>query len=259
MDRLLVSVLVSLVAVCACIDSGGQRTPADSTSSDTTAASDAEVVAPCDGPGTTRCSAAGDAVEVCSDGAWRATSCGADRLCVDLGGAQCLQASGDADCRDMVFCYLGCGFAGGASEDACALACYLAGTVPAQGQLAAFVGCLDRAACIAEGDAGDVLVCVSDRCGSQLAQCYFETSGPKSCADIVTCREGCDGDACVQACGQDATLVAQADYGVLELCLLHACAEATTELQQKACIAQATGVGGLCSPFLRKCLGVGGG
>ncbi|MCC6622039.1 MAG: hypothetical protein IT385_12325 [Deltaproteobacteria bacterium] len=266
LPRALISLLAAALIAPACIDDSGQRVASDTTTAPDSATSTGDAATdtagpdatdprqPCDSPGTTRCSAEGAALEVCTDGAWRATTCEQGRVCVEIGGAQCLQASGEASCRDLVYCYLGCGFAGGASVDACSLACYLQGTVPAQGQLLGFVGCVDRAGCLEPQPAEDTLACVGDHCGPSLAQCYFPRSGEGACSAILNCREACDDEECSRACGEDATLVSQGVYGVLEICILHACAHATTELEQKTCIAQATGVGGLCNPWVRECL-----
>ncbi|MFO0749559.1 MAG: hypothetical protein U1F43_28395 [Myxococcota bacterium] len=251
----LASLLALLVTRGACINSSAQRPAADATvSGDATSDADTgtPVGEPCDGPGDTRCSVGQDAVEVCSDGTWHATVCGANRFCVDVGGAQCLEASGTVECRQLIYCYLGCGAQPESLQGACQLDCYLSGTVQAQSQLVAFQTCADRSACSA-GDAGsDTLTCLDDACRTPLAQCYFPDSGQASCASILTCYEGCQKDpSCEAACGQDATLDAQGRFAILELCLWFACADHPDDA---SCLDTALGLQGACQPFVRKCL-----
>lgn len=248
--------LALVVTLAACIDSSPRVASATDIGTtpetgDEIAGDAADPAEPCDTPAATRCRDDARALQICRDGSWQTTTCGDDRLCIDVGGAQCLEASGEAVCRELVYCYLGCAPLSGAARNACEVECYLQGTVSAQSELAAFVGCLDRAGCFGE-DLGPVLDCISDGCGTPMAQCYFQTSGSDSCPSIITCRDGCgdEDNACHLGCGQTATLAAQADYGVLELCLVYACSEREND---PTCIDEVTGIGGACAKYVRAC------
>lgn len=219
---------------------------------DTSTSSDAAGTEACTSTGDTRCSADSRSLEICTDGHWTATSCGNSRVCVVSGGAQCLQTSGEATCRALMYCYLGCLGQPDEARAQCELECYVTGTVAAQAQLVAFQTCADRAQCTHAPTASETLDCLDTSCRTPLAQCYFEASGQDSCASILACYEGCQHDTtCEAKCGQEADLDAQGRYAILELCLFVACAD---EPNDPTCVDREAGIGGTCASYTRHCL-----
>lgn len=206
--------------------------------------------AACDEPGVTRCAEGENATEVCLEGTWRRAPCGADQLCVLAGGAQCIDSTGDKDCRDTLYCFLGCQVLHPDDEtaaEACFVTCYTSATQPAQRELSDALDCF-------EGNCADQgFECISERCSQDLADCYFDTTGNKGCGRIVECRLDCaDGDtACEKACGADATFEAQGQYAVLELCTFYQCVG-----QDDDCPRRVSLPAGPCYPYANECVGL---
>ncbi len=205
---------------------------------------------PCDEPGITRCASDAAAVELCLDQTWQRAACAEDKICVVAGGAQCVDSTGDATCRDTLYCFLGCQllFEDLAAQDACFVDCYRTAAEDAQRELSDVIGCLDDNCMDAAG-----LDCVAGRCSQDLADCYFDTHGTARCGAIIECRLTCaDGDeACVTACGEDATIEAQGDYAVLELCTFYACAGQDDDCARRAALPT-----GPCGDYANACVGL---
>lgn len=259
-SRLAPLVLPLLVLAPACIEDSARVADTDTatdvvdTSDDLPPGTDASDDSgppgePCGEPGITRCAADTDAVELCLDGVWQRAGCADTKICVVAGGAQCVDSTGDATCRDTLYCFLGCQllFEDSAAQDTCFVDCYRTAREDAQRELSDVIGCLDD-------NCGDTtgLQCVADRCSQDLADCYFDTHGQGRCGAIIECRLACDGDtACVIACGEDATIDAQGDYAVLELCTFYACAG-----QDADCARRVSLPTGPCGDYANACVGL---
>jgi len=205
---------------------------------------------PCDEPGITRCAADAAATEVCLNGTWQRAACVDGKICVLAGGAQCVDSTGDAECRDTFYCFLGCQFThpdDPAAAERCLVECFRGATPAAQRELS------DVSSCFEENCADEAgLECVAERCSQDLADCYFDTKGDASCGSIIECRVGCSDDtACAQACGSDATIAAQGRYAVLELCIYYACYG-----QEAECARRASLPTGGCSAYTNACIGL---
>jgi len=254
MVRLLL--VFALTTLASCIESSERRV-ADSTSSDDTIAPDVVHGDPCEQGGDERCSADSSAIEICGDdGFWSGTRCGDARVCIDYGGAHCLETTGDESCRDLLYCFLGCS-AEQTPEDqeSCAGRCFVSGTATAQNQLDDAQHCMEEAGCV-DLPLKESLMCIDDTCGTLLAFCYFPTHGAESCADIIACKTACkeqeDADSCDRRCGDASTIAAQSDYAALELCLFFSCAGQTDQ----GCVSAAAETGA-CRTFTNQCVAPG--
>lgn len=202
----------------------------------------------CNEPGVTRCAEGANATEICLDGVWQRAACAEDKICVLAGGAQCIDSTGDADCRDTLYCFLGCQVLHPDDEvaaDACFVTCYTSATQPAQLELSDALGCF-------EGNCADQgFECIAERCSQDLADCYYDTKGAAGCARIIECRLACaDGDTpCEKACGSDSTIEAQGKYAVLELCTFYQCIG-----QDAECPRRVTLPTGPCGTYAKDCV-----
>jgi len=233
----------------ACIEESARV--ADTTTPDTSdPGTDVTPGEPCDEPGITRCAADAAATEICLDGVWQRAACAADKICVLAGGAQCVDSTGNADCRDTLYCFLGCQIASPddpQAADRCFVECFRSATPPAQRELS------DATSCFEENCADDAgFQCVAERCSQDLADCYFDAKGGAPCAAIIECRVACnDDEGCIKKCGNDSTFEAQGDYAVLELCIFYACAG-----QDEDCARRAGGPSGPCAAYINVCIGL---
>lgn len=242
-------VLVALIAVTACIE---EQTPID-TSGDVAVESSPETSnEPCDTPGVTRCSEDGSATEFCSGGAWLPEPCGEGKLCVVAGAAQCVDSTGDATCRSTLYCFIGCQVAHEGDDvaiEACLVSCFRGATRDDQVELSLATECLERRC----GE-GATFECIASSCSQALGDCYFDVSGGETCAQIVACRTGCNGDeACAVTCGDNGSVAAQSEYAVLELCIFYACIGQDDECPRRAGLP-----GGACGDYTNACLGLPG-
>ena len=251
--------LVALtLPVVACISESRPRASSDATDATSSApdatdddgAGDADDPA-CASSGQTRCDDQGKALEVCLEGRWQSAPCGDDQICVGgAEGALCIDASGDADCHDTLYCFLACQVLHpdeGADQDGCFGTCFTAGTEQAQGELTEVIACF-------EDNCRDSapLECAAQRCTQDLADCYYDDHGQAGCPSIVSCRIACEDDSdCAKRCGDDATIEAQGDYAMLELCIFYACWD-----QDEDCSRRATLPTGACSPYANECIGL---
>lgn len=228
----------------ACIEETGRITD----TSDADASGD--VGEPCDEPGVTRCASDAAATEVCLNGTWQRAACAENKICVLAGGAQCVDSTGDAACRDTLYCFLGCQVAHAddpVAAEACLVECFRSATQAAQRELSEVSECFEDNC---GNDAG--LDCVAEQCSQDLARCYYDSSGDATCGSIVECRVGCNEDpSCIQACGADATVGAQGEYAVLELCIFYACAGQDDECGRRAGLPT-----GACGDYTNACIGL---
>ncbi len=252
--------LIVLVLLSACVETDrplrGDDTdttvaPDTTNTPDATDTADVPDVEPCDEQGTTRC-AGTEATQICDDGQWQTVSCPSDRICVDFGGAECLSATGESTCRDVLYCYALCQVNFAEDLDGryqCLVACFISGSGTAQSELGLVTSCIDEKGC--EEDGTSTLECIDDGCSLQLALCYFEETGRKGCGDILECAEGCDdGDAtCWRECGDDASADAQAEFAILDLCVQYTCFGQLGD----DCLREATQAGGLCFQYAARC------
>jgi len=237
-------------ALGACIEDTQPRVIPDTGIDLGDAAQDVVDATTCDEPGITRCAEGEFATEVCRDGTWQRTPCASDKICVFAGGAQCVSSTGDADCRDTLYCFLGCQILHPGDEsaaEACWTTCYVSATQPAQRELSDALGCFD-ANCADQG-----FECIAERCSQDLADCYFESKGEQRCGEIVECRLACPDEdtACQKACGGDASIEAQGQYAVLELCTFYQCAG-----QDEDCPRRVSLPTGPCYPYASDCVGL---
>jgi len=226
--------------------------PDTSVAPDTTVTNDVPAVEPCDEQGTTRCAGV-EATQICNNGQWQTVSCPSDKICVDFGGAECLSATGDSTCRDVLYCYATCqlSFANDPKgRDGCLIACFISGSSTAQSELGLVTSCIADKGC--EADGVSTLECIDEQCSLQLALCYFESTGRDSCADVLQCVNGCDEDDpdCWRKCGDDANASAQAEFAVLDLCVQYACFGQLSE----ACYRESTQPRGPCFEYATRCL-----
>lgn len=228
--------LIFLVMLSSCIETNDRAEPTTSptdttepedttTSAPDTAHEDVPTGEPCLEQGQQRCTEDGKSIEVCDQGFWETTRCGDKRICLDFGGAQCFDK--DQSCRDILYCFLLCNERADPSEaEACGALCYVRGDEKAQDDLLDMQSCMEESACTGISFE-ESLSCIRETCGNDVAVCFFEEAfGTKPCAPIFACQDECGvGDeACRRACGSTSSRQAQADYGVLELCLFFACA-----------------------------------
>lgn len=252
--------LVLTLSLVGCIESTRPQREVDLGTGDTTSppvdttpevASDtpSDVGEPCEDQGTTRCLGL-EATQICNAGRWQTVACTSGRVCVDLGGAQCLDATGKAVCRDVLTCFAACHLTHREADarDACLVACFIDGSEEAQSEVSLFTSCLDVAGCDTSQDG---LLCVEESCSQALALCYFDKTGDKSCARAATCVGECGDDRdCQIKCGEDATLAAQGELAVLDLCLQYACLGSA----EANCTRDAMAVGGVCARQAVRCL-----
>lgn len=220
-------------------------TDTDTTGADTRPEPD--VAEPCEAQGTTRCASV-EATQICNGGTWQTVACETGRICVDFGGAQCLEATGDDTCRDVLYCMGACQLKE-AEEDReeCLVDCFISGSATAQQELGLVTSCLDVAGC--NDPEVDQLECISESCSQPLALCYFEGSGDAGCTRLVQCAQSCEDDECYRACGEEGSVASQAEFVVLDLCIQYACFG-----QGEECPRDATSVGGPCVDYLATCL-----
>ncbi len=237
----------------ACIEESARVTDTADTVSDTDDPSvDADLPAgePCDEPGITRCAADAAATEICLDGIWQRAACADNKICVLAGGAQCVDSTGDEDCRDTLYCFLACQITNPddvTAADFCFVECFRSATQAAQRELSDVTSCFEENCADETG-----FDCAADRCSQDLADCYFETTGDARCGAILECRVGCNGDeVCAKSCGTDGTIEAQGKYAVLELCIFFACAG-----QDEECTRRAGLPTGACGAYTNECIGL---
>jgi len=249
------ALLVSLLG--GCIEAQRAEVESDTDTSDTASLPDSSAPdtrpdgapgEPCEAQGTTRCASV-EATQICNGGTWQTVECESGRICVDFGGAQCLEATGDETCRDVLYCMGSCQLEEDAEErEECLVDCFISGSATAQRELGLVTSCLDVAGCSEPG--GDELECIAQSCSQPLALCYFEGSAEAGCARMVQCAQNCAGDdTCYLACGEDGTVAAQAEFAVLDLCVQYVCFG-----QGEDCARDATSVGGPCAEYLTACL-----
>jgi len=250
--------LLAIVLFSACVETDR---PLRGEDADTTVAPDTPIapdtddlleVEPCGEQGTTRCDGA-EATQICNNGEWQSAVCPTDWVCVDFGGAECLSATGDSTCRDVLYCFATCQLSFADDQegrDGCQVACFIAGSQTAQTELSLVTSCIGDGGCEDGGPA--TLECIDERCSLQLALCYFESTGRTSCADIVQCVTGCDDDepTCWQECGDDGSADAQAEFAILDLCVQYAC----FGVSSPTCGREAMGPGGPCFEYVTQCL-----
>ena len=141
---------------------------------------------------------------------------GAD-VCLEQGTAQCVKASGNQTCDEVFFCLISCD-GDQEARDICSRDCFLDGTTEGQREV------LDLIDCYEAGQCGDDLGCIDQLCGLPLAACFFETTGPDTCSEILNCTVRCGNDeVCKAACPESGKPGAQAHYATLTLCILTYC------------------------------------
>jgi hypothetical protein len=253
-DLMMRSALLCLL-LGACIQDtrrAGDAADAPDTSADTgeDVALDTSDAESCSEPGMTRCADGANATEICLGGTWQRASCAEGKICVVAGGAQCVDSTGDADCRDTFYCFLGCQILHGddlTAGEACLLECFRGATREDQVELSEALGCFEKN-CTQDA----AFDCVAEHCSQDLADCYFDTNGDASCGTIIECRLACGDDAaCGRTCGSDATVQAQGDYAVLELCTFYACAG-----QDADCARRESLPTGACAAYTNECVGL---
>ena len=250
-----------LLALAACIEDQRHLTDLDATSldtplepsdtalepSDTTL--DASDAASCSAPGMTRCAQDAAATEVCLDGIWQRAACAEGKICVLAGGAQCVESTGDVDCRDTLYCFIGCQVTHADDQraaDACFVNCFRLASKPSQRELSVVSTCFEDRCSGATGFA-----CINESCSQDLAACYFDTTGTANCGAIIRCRLACTDPACERACGSDATFEAQGDYAVLELCTVYACVGQDSDCPRREALPTGT-----CGAYASQCMGI---
>lgn len=255
------AIVVSLMGVFgACIEAQRAQSESDTDAADTSALPNTDTDTagadtrpetdtgePCQAQGTTRCEGV-EATQICNGGTWQTVPCEAGRICVDFGGAQCLEATGDDTCRDVLYCMGACEAERDPEDrDECLVSCFISGSATAQRELGLVTSCLDVAGCN-EGEVNQ-LECIAKSCSQPLALCYFEGSAEAGCTRMVQCAQACEDDACYLACGEQGTVSAQAEFAVLDLCIQYVCFG-----QDEDCTRDATSVGGPCVEYLSACL-----
>lgn len=234
----------------ACIEESQRISDTAGTSDTADSSFDAPVGEPCDEPGITRCAADAAATEICLDGVWQRAACAENKICVLAGGAQCVDSTGDEDCRDTLYCFLACQITypdDTTVADACFVECFRSATQAAQRELSDVTSCFEENCPEASG-----FECAAERCSQDLADCYFESKGETGCGAILECRVACkDDEVCAKACGNDGTIEAQGDYAVLELCLFFACAGKDEDCPKRAALPT-----GACGAYTNACIGL---
>jgi hypothetical protein len=189
-----------------------------------------------------------EATQICNGGTWQTVACEEGRICVDFGGAQCLEATGQDICRDVLYCMGACQLKEAPEDqEECLVGCFIEGSASAQQELGLVTSCLDVAGCNEDGV--DQLGCIAQSCSQPLALCYFEGAGTAGCARMVQCAQACEDDECYRACGEEGTVKAQTEFVILDLCIQYACFD-----QGEDCAREATSVGGPCVDYLAACL-----
>lgn len=251
------ALFVSLLAFCgACIEAQRSPSASDTDAGDTTSLPDTDGAdtrpdtdpgEPCDAQGTTRCAGV-DATQICNGGVWQTVQCETGRICVDFGGAQCLEATGNDTCRDVLYCMGTCQLREDDDErEQCLVECFISGSSTAQRELGLVTNCLDVAGC--EDADADQLECIEQNCSQPLALCYFEGSGDAACGRMVQCAQACEDDECYLECGEQGTAPAQARFAVLDLCIQYVCFG-----QGEDCQKEVTTPGGPCFEYVTACI-----
>ncbi|MCC6621197.1 MAG: hypothetical protein IT385_08080 [Deltaproteobacteria bacterium] len=172
-------------------------------------------------------------------------SCSDTQTCI---GGQCQTTSAGADgCSAMIDCVYG---ATGCIDiedeeefNACAEACYAAGSTMGQAEFDAYLTC-------ANGCADDR--CFVQSCSDEQAACFFDKQGAGTCLGIFDCFDTCaDGDGdCIFGCYEAATTVAQAALIGLNNCLDLECPDITDP--EDPCFD--TAIAGFCAQFANACV-----
>lgn len=260
MSRVTPILLLLSVHMVGCIEA--QRAESDTTTADTVMpdtsapdsvgpdASDPDTSPgePCEGPGQTRCLGT-EATQICNGGEWQTVACGQDRICIDFGGGQCVETSGQATCYDALYCLVTCQFAFTEEVDrnTCSVECVNNSSGDARNELGDTLTCFETC----DDDEGEQLGCVAKTCSSELGACYFDGRGASGCLVLAQCIEACQGQPaeCRNSCGTFATKQAQAEYAVLDLCVTYACVG-----QGDECGVAAIATGGACARYAAQCL-----
>lgn len=203
---------------------------------------------PCDEGGITRCSEDLLATELCLDGRWQRAYCASGKFCVNADGAQCVDSTGDGDCRAAMYCFFNCELfvTEPVAQELCYIDCYRAATREAQRELSDALDCISERCAVDDG-----IECFGTECTQDLADCYFDESGDAGCGSILECRLGCDSadSSCKEECGVDSTIQAQATYAVLDLCTFYACSGLDDECQRREALP-----GGACAAYASTCV-----